>query len=287
MQDRLAQVDRARKDFIANASHELRTPLFSLGGFLELLSEEDLDAATREEFVLTMREQVRRLTKLATDLLDLSRLDSGAVEVGASRSTWRRRPGRWCGSSAGWRPGTAAGSCWRGRPAAAARDRRRAARAADRPGAGRQRRAPQPARHRGAGPRGRRRRPRQPDGVRRRAGHRPRFATASVRAVWRGPQGSSSGSGLGLAIARELAQRMDGEIAVSSDDGQKSFALRLQADGLVISTTAARGSSSRATISTTTSTRTIPTISIPRKPRESNNSSWKLQLPNRTTPNKK
>ena len=44
MQDRLAQVDRARKDFIANASHELRTPLFSLGGFLELLAEEDLDA---------------------------------------------------------------------------------------------------------------------------------------------------------------------------------------------------------------------------------------------------
>ena len=40
MQARLAQVDRARKDFIANASHELRTPLFSLGGFLELLAEE-------------------------------------------------------------------------------------------------------------------------------------------------------------------------------------------------------------------------------------------------------
>ena len=81
MQARLAQVDRARKDFIANASHELRTPLFSLAGFLELLDEEDLDAATREEFLLTMREQVTRLTKLATDLLDLSRLDSGAVEV--------------------------------------------------------------------------------------------------------------------------------------------------------------------------------------------------------------
>jgi signal transduction histidine kinase len=47
MQERLAQVDRARKDFIANASHELRTPLFSLGGFLELLAEEDLDPATR------------------------------------------------------------------------------------------------------------------------------------------------------------------------------------------------------------------------------------------------
>ena len=79
MQARLAQVDRARKDFIANASHELRTPLFSLGGFLELLAEEDLDPETRAEFVQSTREQVSRLTKLAGDLLDLSRLDSGAV----------------------------------------------------------------------------------------------------------------------------------------------------------------------------------------------------------------
>ncbi len=81
MQSRLAQVDRARKDFIANASHELRTPLFSLAGFLELLESDDIDAATRDEFLDTMRSQVTRLTKLATDLLDLSRLDSGAVSI--------------------------------------------------------------------------------------------------------------------------------------------------------------------------------------------------------------
>src|SRR6185437_8785588 len=81
MQARLAQVDRARKDFIANASHELRTPLFSLAGFLELLAEEELDPDTRAEFVQSTREQVSRLTKLAGDLLDLSRLDSGAVGI--------------------------------------------------------------------------------------------------------------------------------------------------------------------------------------------------------------
>src|SRR5439155_4562305 len=75
MRERLATLDRARSEFIANASHELRTPLFSLGGFLELLTDEDLDEATRGEFLDTMREQVDRLTKLATDLLDLSRLD--------------------------------------------------------------------------------------------------------------------------------------------------------------------------------------------------------------------
>jgi signal transduction histidine kinase len=81
MRLRLAQLDRARGEFIANASHELRTPLFSLGGFLELLDDPELDERTRDEFVGQMREQVSRLTKLATDLLDLSRLDAGRLAV--------------------------------------------------------------------------------------------------------------------------------------------------------------------------------------------------------------
>ena len=81
MRVRLEKLDRARSEFIANASHELRTPLFSLGGFLELMADEELDEPTRHEFLETMREQVDRLTKLATDLLDLSRLDAGRMRV--------------------------------------------------------------------------------------------------------------------------------------------------------------------------------------------------------------
>ena len=81
MRLRLAQLDRARGEFIANASHELRTPIFSLGGFLELLDDPSVDDATREEFLAQMREQVTRLTKLATDLLDLSRVDAGRLAV--------------------------------------------------------------------------------------------------------------------------------------------------------------------------------------------------------------
>ncbi len=81
MQRQLARVDDARKEFIANASHELRTPIFSLGGFVELLQDEDLDEPTRDEFLATMSEQVARLQKLTTDLLDLSRLDAGSLEL--------------------------------------------------------------------------------------------------------------------------------------------------------------------------------------------------------------
>jgi len=81
MQRRLAELDSARKQFIANASHELRTPIFSLGGFVELLEEEDPSPEERAEFVHTMREQIERLTKLTADLLDLSQLDAGAVAM--------------------------------------------------------------------------------------------------------------------------------------------------------------------------------------------------------------
>ena len=81
MQTRLARLDGARREFIANASHELRTPIFSLAGFVELLEDEDPDPEARAEFVRTMREQVERLTRLTAELLDLSKLDSGALEI--------------------------------------------------------------------------------------------------------------------------------------------------------------------------------------------------------------
>ena len=81
MQAQLARMDTARRDFIANASHELRTPIFSIGGFVELLQDEDIDEETRHEFLCLMREQIDRLQKLAVSLLDLSRIDAGSLEL--------------------------------------------------------------------------------------------------------------------------------------------------------------------------------------------------------------
>jgi two-component system OmpR family sensor kinase len=86
MQRQLAELDSARKRFIAIASHELRTPLFSLSGFLELLEDEDLDEETRERFLGQVREQVDRLIKLATGLLDLSKLEAGSLELRPMRT---------------------------------------------------------------------------------------------------------------------------------------------------------------------------------------------------------
>ena len=81
MQLQLAQLHTARQQFIATASHELRTPIFSLGGFLELLADEELDEATRRDFIEQVRGQVDRLRKLTTELLDLSKLDSGSLQL--------------------------------------------------------------------------------------------------------------------------------------------------------------------------------------------------------------
>lgn len=77
MRLRLARLEEVRREFIANASHELRTPIFALSGSLELLAEEEMDEQSRADFIETMRGQVERLRKLATALLDLSRLDAG------------------------------------------------------------------------------------------------------------------------------------------------------------------------------------------------------------------
>jgi signal transduction histidine kinase len=86
MRSQLAELENARKKFIATASHELRTPIFSLGGFLELIQDEELDEETRKQFVGQVRQQVDRLGKLATGLLDLSRLEAGSLDLHPERT---------------------------------------------------------------------------------------------------------------------------------------------------------------------------------------------------------
>ncbi|HWX45800.1 MAG TPA: HAMP domain-containing sensor histidine kinase [Solirubrobacteraceae bacterium] len=80
MRKRLRTQEAARRAFVATASHELRTPLTSLDGMLELLeddiSSEQPDLRDARERVARARQQSRRLSRLASDLLDLSRLDA-------------------------------------------------------------------------------------------------------------------------------------------------------------------------------------------------------------------
>jgi signal transduction histidine kinase len=226
MQRRLAELDSARKQFIANASHELRTPIFSLGGFVELLEDEDPSPAEREEFVRTMRQQIERLTKLTTDLLDLSQLDAGAMVMTAGSvdlGDLAREAAREFG------------------PRAEAHGSRLQLRTAERPviATADRERVRQIIRilldnaltHTAEGTEvsmtvnsSSRRRAElivsdQGQGIPQRVQGRifERFYTGD----------SSGGSGLGLAIATELAQRMDGRITISSSRRFTAFTLEL------------------------------------------------------------
>jgi signal transduction histidine kinase len=84
----LAAVDRMRKDLVANVSHELRTPIGALRAKLENLVDgvESVDRKTLD----AMLRQVERLGNLVEQLLDLSRLESGAVPL--ERSSFAAAP---------------------------------------------------------------------------------------------------------------------------------------------------------------------------------------------------
>jgi len=79
MATQLAEVDRVRRELVANVSHELRTPITALQAVLENLVDgvEPVDP----EILRTMLRQVERLGTLVAQLLDLSRLESGTVAL--------------------------------------------------------------------------------------------------------------------------------------------------------------------------------------------------------------
>ena len=76
------QLERIRADFVANVSHELRTPLTTIRGYAEtLLSEDATHTKAQEKFVVKILNHAARLSRLVSELLELSRLESGDVEL--------------------------------------------------------------------------------------------------------------------------------------------------------------------------------------------------------------
>ena len=76
------QLERIRADFVANVSHELRTPLTTIQGYAEtLLGEDSVRTKTGEKFLVKILNHSTRLSRLVSDLLELSRLELGEVEL--------------------------------------------------------------------------------------------------------------------------------------------------------------------------------------------------------------
>ena len=79
-QTELRRLERARRDFIANISHELRTPLASVRLLVETLEDAvDTDPDQAQTFIEKIETEVRNLTELVSEILELSRIESGQV----------------------------------------------------------------------------------------------------------------------------------------------------------------------------------------------------------------
>jgi two-component system phosphate regulon sensor histidine kinase PhoR len=78
----LRRLERVRRDFVANVSHEFKTPLTAIQGFAETLLGGALDdKANRVRFMEIICEQAQRLTRLTDDLLKLSRIEAGRLDL--------------------------------------------------------------------------------------------------------------------------------------------------------------------------------------------------------------
>jgi len=70
-------LEKMRRDFVANVSHELRSPLTSLIGFVETMQNApDMESADRQRFLRIMDEEAKRMSRLINDLMSLSKVEA-------------------------------------------------------------------------------------------------------------------------------------------------------------------------------------------------------------------
>ena len=81
----LREADRRKDEFIALLAHELRNPLAPISSGIEILKRRDLDPGVAERVTLTMSRQAAQLVRLVDDLLDVSRISSGRLQLRKSR----------------------------------------------------------------------------------------------------------------------------------------------------------------------------------------------------------
>ena len=80
--EQMKKLERVRTEFLGNVSHELRTPIFSLKGFLETLIDGAIDdKSVNRSFVEKAYHHANRLDGLLTDLIEISRIESGEMKM--------------------------------------------------------------------------------------------------------------------------------------------------------------------------------------------------------------
>ena len=79
--------DNLKSSFLANISHEIRTPLNAILGFSHLLTYTDLEKSQKEKYAELIHENGNYLTRLVSDILDVSMLESGQLTINKALST--------------------------------------------------------------------------------------------------------------------------------------------------------------------------------------------------------
>jgi signal transduction histidine kinase len=77
----LERVNKVKSEFVAIVSHEFRTPLTGIQGFSEMMRDEDLTLAELKEYAADINKDARRLNRLVNEMLDLSRMESGRLQL--------------------------------------------------------------------------------------------------------------------------------------------------------------------------------------------------------------
>jgi signal transduction histidine kinase/DNA-binding response OmpR family regulator len=79
--DTASAANRAKSAFLAHMSHELRTPMSAILGFAELLTDDDITADRRHEYLDIIARSGKHLLALITEVLDMSKIESGRMEI--------------------------------------------------------------------------------------------------------------------------------------------------------------------------------------------------------------
>ncbi len=81
MADSLAASEGVRRNFIANVSHELKTPMTTIAGYIDGILDKTIPKEEHEYYLGVISQEIKRLNRLVTSMISLSKIDSGAISV--------------------------------------------------------------------------------------------------------------------------------------------------------------------------------------------------------------